>query len=56
VVIPRDVLKAARLNPGDAVYLTESDEGEGTLMLVSAALAIQWFQTGRRTYVDRSGS
>lgn len=56
VVIPRDVLKAARLNPGDAVYLTESDEGEGTLMLVSADLAIQWFQTGRRTYVDRSGS
>jgi len=54
VVIPRDVLKAARLSPGDAVYLTASDEGDGTVVLLPAHMAIQWFEAGRRS--TRGGS
>jgi bifunctional DNA-binding transcriptional regulator/antitoxin component of YhaV-PrlF toxin-antitoxin module len=54
VVIPREVLRAARLNPGDAVYMTESEEGEGAVLLLPADLAIKWFETGRRASRDAS--
>ena len=48
VVIPRELLRAAQLNAGDAVYLTESEEGEGAVLMLFADLAIEWFETGRR--------
>jgi AbrB family looped-hinge helix DNA binding protein len=52
VVIPREVLRAAHLNPGDAVYVTRSEEGEGAVLLLPADLAIGWFEAGRRASRD----
>ncbi len=44
VVIPRDVLRRARLAPGESVYVTAH---EGIVELVPASLVSEWLRKGR---------
>lgn len=47
VVIPKALMSVAQLSPGDSVYLAASDSDDGTIILIPAALATEWFQRGR---------
>lgn len=48
VVLPKDVLAAAGLGAGDAVYIQALDEPEGAVLIVPARIATGWFEAGRR--------
>lgn len=48
VVIPREVLAAANLEPGDSVYLQYNDAEPGSVLIVPAAVAASWFEAGRK--------
>jgi bifunctional DNA-binding transcriptional regulator/antitoxin component of YhaV-PrlF toxin-antitoxin module len=48
VVIPRSLLEAVGLRPGQSVYFVENDAQAGTILVVPEALGEKWFQKGRR--------
>jgi len=48
VVLPKDILAATGLSPGDAVYVQAVDDPEGAVLIVPAATAAAWFETGRQ--------
>lgn len=48
VVLPKDVLAATGLQPGDAVYVQAIDDPPGAVLVVPADTAAEWFETGRR--------
>lgn len=51
VVLPKDILAATGLRPGDAVYVQALDDPSGSVLIVPAATAVDWFELGR----ERSG-
>lgn len=48
VVLPKDILAATGLSPGDAVYVQALEDPEGAVLIVPAATAAEWFETGRQ--------
>jgi antitoxin component of MazEF toxin-antitoxin module len=48
VVLPKDIMAAAGLRPGDAVYLQALDEPRGAVLIIPASTAAEWFELGRR--------
>lgn len=48
VVLPKDILAATGLGPGDAVYVQALEDPEGAVLIVPASMAAKWFETGRR--------
>ena len=54
VVLPKDILAATGLRPGDAVYVQALDDPEGAVLIVPAATAKEWFEMGRRRATQRS--
>lgn len=54
VVLPKDVLRAANLEPGDAIYVQVNDDPPGTILLVPMEIAAAWFELGRRRDRNRS--
>lgn len=49
VVIPRDVLKAAKLAPGESVYVTVAD---GIVQLLPASTVATWLREGRLAHEE----
>jgi AbrB family looped-hinge helix DNA binding protein len=47
VVLPKDILSTAGLQPGDAVYVQALDDPPGAVLIVPAATAAAWFELGR---------
>lgn len=54
VVIPKEILATSGLRPGDAVYLQALDDPEGTVLIVPAATAAEWFAMGCQRAHGRS--
>lgn len=54
IVIPRDVLHAVRLKPGDSVYVMEAEEPPGAILIVPVEMASQWFEVGRQAAQERA--
>ena len=48
VVIPREILHAASLEAGDAVYFQVNDELAGSILVVPMEVATRWFELGQR--------
>lgn len=48
VVLPKDILTATGLRPGDAVYVQALEDPEGAVLIVPSATAAAWFDEGRR--------
>ncbi len=48
VVLPKDILAATGLRPGDVVYIQALDDPEGAVLIVPAATAAEWFDVGRK--------
>lgn len=48
VVLPKDILAATGLSPGDAIYVQAVDDPEGAVLIVPAATAAKWFEMGRQ--------
>jgi AbrB family looped-hinge helix DNA binding protein len=48
VVLPKDILAATGLGPGDAVYVQALEDPEGAVLIVPASMATKWFESGRR--------
>lgn len=47
VVVPKEVLESSGLEAGDSVYVQALDEPEGAVMIVPAAVAARWFESGK---------
>lgn len=54
VVLPKDILAATGLSPGDAVYVQAVDDPEGAVLIVPAATAAEWFEMGRQRARENS--
>lgn len=48
LVLPKDILAATGLRPGDAVYVQAIEDPEGAVLILPAATAAEWFEVGRR--------
>lgn len=48
VVIPKDVLRAVGVEPGEAVYFVPGDTPKEGVLLVPARTAADWIERGRR--------
>ncbi len=48
VVLPKEVLSTAGLQPGDGVYVQALDDPPGAILIVPAATAAEWFELGRQ--------
>ena len=53
VVVPKDVLAASGLQPGDAVYVQALLDPEGAVLIVPAPMAAEWFERGRERSQDQ---
>lgn len=49
VVLPKDVLTAANLQPGDFLYVQANDDPPGTIVLIPVEMATTWFEDGRES-------
>ena len=47
VVLPKEVLQAAGLAPGDSVYLQAAEDPVGAVLVVPVEVAARWFEAGR---------
>jgi bifunctional DNA-binding transcriptional regulator/antitoxin component of YhaV-PrlF toxin-antitoxin module len=48
VVIPREILRAAGVEPGGAVYFLPGDDPDAGVLVVPARTAATWIERGRR--------
>lgn len=53
ITIPADLMRKVRLAPGDAVYVIEADDIEGSLVVVPVERLVGWADAGRR-FVEHS--
>jgi bifunctional DNA-binding transcriptional regulator/antitoxin component of YhaV-PrlF toxin-antitoxin module len=50
ISLPKELLAAIGLRPGEsALFVIENDDPPGTLLLIPAEMAEEWFGEGRRT-------
>lgn len=49
VVLPKEVLQASGLAPGDSVYLQAAADPPGAVLIVPVEVAARWFEVGRTT-------
>ncbi len=49
IVLPKEVLNAAGLAPGDSVYVQVADDPPGAVLVVPTEIAGRWFEAGRAT-------
>lgn len=54
VVLAKDVLSEVDLAPGDYVYVVPNEQVRGTILIVPADLAVEWFREGR-TAAEETG-
>lgn len=47
IVLPKEVLAAADLQPGDAVYVMSNDQPPGSILVIPVEIAARWFEQGR---------
>lgn len=47
LAIPAEVMDAAKLEPGVEVYCQALDDPPGTVLLIPAALVMEWIRLGR---------
>lgn len=52
VVLSKDILAACDLRPGDSVYVQACDDLPGSVLIIPAAVAGEWFERGRVAAVD----
>jgi len=48
IVLPKEVLQAARLESGDAVYVIVIEDPPGSILVVPMEVATRWFELGRQ--------
>jgi bifunctional DNA-binding transcriptional regulator/antitoxin component of YhaV-PrlF toxin-antitoxin module len=53
VVLPKEVLNAVRLSPGDSVYIVAADDPPGAVLVVPVEIATRWFESGREAERSR---
>ena len=46
VVLPKEVLEAVGMKPGESVFVIENAEPAGTILVVPERLASAWFAKG----------
>lgn len=46
IVLPKEVLIAAGLAPGDTVYVQVADDPAGAVLVVPTEMAGRWFEAG----------
>ena len=49
IALPKELMDAARLQPGDEVYVMAADDPVGAMLVVSVTMAERWLDNGRRT-------
>jgi hypothetical protein len=45
--MPKEVLYAAGLAPGDSVYIQASEDPPGSVVIVPVEVAARWFEAGK---------
>ena len=54
LVMPKDVLRAAGLSPGDSVYIQAVEDPAGGILIVPVEVAARWFESGRARESERA--
>jgi len=46
VVLPKEILEAVGLKPGDAVFVMANQKPPGTILVIPERIASEWFAKG----------
>jgi bifunctional DNA-binding transcriptional regulator/antitoxin component of YhaV-PrlF toxin-antitoxin module len=47
VALPLELMRSSGLQAGDHVYVVEWDDPPGSILILPAEIAVQWFEGGR---------
>jgi bifunctional DNA-binding transcriptional regulator/antitoxin component of YhaV-PrlF toxin-antitoxin module len=56
IALPKALTDRARLEPGDSVYVMQSDVEPGSLVVLPVEMVAEWIRLGRRHQAEDSGS